>query len=107
MFNIEDLQKINKRQDLINIAHKKGLNTKKVLRNLRYEEELRQLQAELVNFQQWVVKKNLRVAILFEGRDAAGKGGSIKKVYRASQSALHAGSSIGQTYGSRTRSMVL
>ncbi len=49
------------------------------MQKLRYEEELRLLQTELVNLQQWVARKKLRVAILFEGRDAAGKGGSIKR----------------------------
>ncbi|MCP4439910.1 MAG: polyphosphate kinase 2 [Aureispira sp.] len=78
-YNLEDLRKVSKRKDLMDIAAKKGINIKKVLRNLRYEEELKLLQAELVNFQRWVSRKKLRVAILFEGRDAAGKGGSIKR----------------------------
>ena len=79
MFTEEDLLKVKKREDLIELANKKRINIKRVLRNLRYEEELRLLQTQLVNFQQWVAKKKLRVAILFEGRDAAGKGGSIKR----------------------------
>ncbi|MGB0931749.1 MAG: polyphosphate kinase 2 [Chitinophagales bacterium] len=79
MFSIEDLKKVKKRQDLIAIAEKKQVNLKKHLKNLRYEEELRLLQTELVNLQNWVVKKKIRVAIIFEGRDAAGKGGSIKR----------------------------
>lgn len=79
MFSIEDLKKVKKRQDLIAIAEKKGINLSKRLKNLRYEEELRLLQTELVNLQNWVVKKKMRVAIIFEGRDAAGKGGSIKR----------------------------
>jgi len=45
----------------------------------RYNDELRKLQAELVKLQQWVQKENLRIAILFEGRDASGKGGAIKR----------------------------
>lgn len=79
MYTLEDLAKAKKRRDLMDIAEKKGLNIKKVLKNLRYEEELKLLQAQLVNLQQWIAKKKLRVAILFEGRDAAGKGGSIKR----------------------------
>ena len=79
MFTVEDLQKIKKRQDLIEIAEKRNLKLKKQLRNLRYEEELRLLQAQLVNLQQWIARKKLRVAVIFEGRDAAGKGGSIKR----------------------------
>jgi len=43
-----------------------------------YMKELRKLQAELCNLQAWVQHKGLRVIIIFEGRDAAGKGGTIK-----------------------------
>jgi polyphosphate kinase 2 len=43
-----------------------------------YEEEMHRLQVELVRFQAWVKESGSRVAIVFEGRDAAGKGGSIK-----------------------------
>src|SRR6201993_2957355 len=45
-----------------------------------YEEELRKLQVELCHLQEWVKEKKLRVIILFEGRDAAGKGGTIKAI---------------------------
>jgi len=44
-----------------------------------YESELFKLQAELVDLQQWVAKHKKRVCILFEGRDAAGKGGAIRR----------------------------
>jgi polyphosphate kinase 2 (PPK2 family) len=43
-----------------------------------YEKELRKLQVELCHLQQWVKAKSLRAVILFEGRDTAGKGGTIK-----------------------------
>jgi polyphosphate kinase len=43
-----------------------------------YEKELRKLQVELCHLQRWVTTKGLRVIVLFEGRDAAGKGGTIK-----------------------------
>jgi polyphosphate kinase 2 len=45
-----------------------------------YEKELRRLQVELVKFQQWVRHKGVRVVVIFEGRDAAGKGGTIKRI---------------------------
>jgi polyphosphate kinase 2 (PPK2 family) len=45
-----------------------------------YERELRWLHVELVKLQLWVVHKGLKVSILFEGRDGAGKGGMIKAV---------------------------
>ncbi len=79
MFTLEDLAHAKKRKQLINIADQKNIDISKIQRRLRYEDELRVLQAELVNLQQWVAKKKLRVAVLFEGRDAAGKGGSIKR----------------------------
>ena len=44
-----------------------------------YEEELRDLQVELIKLQNWVFENNKRVMIIFEGRDAAGKGGAIKR----------------------------
>jgi polyphosphate kinase 2 (PPK2 family) len=45
-----------------------------------YECELRRLQVELVKLQEWIRHEGLRVVVLFEGRDAAGKGGAIKRV---------------------------
>jgi polyphosphate kinase 2 len=46
----------------------------------RYFKELFRLQGELVKLQDWVVHKKLKVVVLFEGRDAAGKGGAIKRI---------------------------
>jgi len=79
MYTLEDLSSAKRRKDLIVIAEDKQIKIDKALRTLRYEEELRLLQIEMVNFQRWVKKKGLRVAIIFEGRDAAGKGGAIKR----------------------------
>ena len=45
-----------------------------------YEAEMFRLQVELVKLQEWVTKKGLKVAVIFEGRDAAGKGGVIKRI---------------------------
>jgi polyphosphate kinase 2 len=45
-----------------------------------YEKELTRLQRELVKLQEWVRTEGLRVCVLFEGRDAAGKGGAIKRI---------------------------
>ena len=45
-----------------------------------YEAELERLQVELVEMQQWVASAGARVLVIFEGRDAAGKGGAIKRV---------------------------
>ncbi|KPL73006.1 polyphosphate kinase [Leptolinea tardivitalis] len=52
----------------------------KVLTTKEYEKELAKLQIELVKLQEWVKFKGLKVVVLFEGRDAAGKGGTIKRI---------------------------
>ena len=79
MFNAEDFLSMKSKDDVIETAKKKGIKISKVLKKLTYEEELKKLQVELVNLQHWVSKNKLRVAIIFEGRDAAGKGGSIRR----------------------------
>jgi polyphosphate kinase 2 len=79
IFKPEHLKKAKTRDDLIAIAQEHDISIHKTLKKLRYEAELRKLQAEFVSLQQWVAQKKIRLAILFEGRDAAGKGGSIKR----------------------------
>ena len=53
---------------------------RKAMSNRAYEQELRHLHEELVKLQQWVVHQGLKVCIVFEGRDGAGKGGTIKAI---------------------------
>ena len=55
-------------------------NGSKKLKRKKYEKELRQLQAELCKLQEWIKHKGLRVIIIFEGRDGAGKGGTIRAI---------------------------
>jgi polyphosphate kinase 2 len=50
------------------------------MKRKEYEKELRKLQTELCRLQDWVKHKGLRVVVVFEGRDAAGKGGTIKAI---------------------------
>jgi polyphosphate kinase 2 len=50
------------------------------LRKADYEKELARLQIELVKLQEWIKNEGLKVVVLFEGRDAAGKGGTIKRI---------------------------
>jgi polyphosphate kinase 2 len=52
----------------------------KPLKRKKYDKELRQLQAKLCKLQDWVKYKGLRVIVVFEGRDAAGKGGTIRAI---------------------------
>ncbi len=61
----------------------KDIYTKKgKLRRKYYEKELARLQEELVKLQYWIKDQNLKVCVIFEGRDAAGKGGVIKRITR-------------------------
>ena len=55
-------------------------NGQKKMKRKTYEKELHKLQVRLCHLQDWVREKGLRIIILFEGRDAAGKGGTIKAI---------------------------
>jgi len=74
-----DFLKSETPEELISILKAKEIPHQKVIDNLNYEKQLRYLQIELVKLQQWVLKENKRVAVIFEGRDAAGKGGNIRR----------------------------
>jgi polyphosphate kinase 2 len=75
----EELAEVSSRQGLLKLLKTKNINASKALTKLRYEEELEKLQIELVKLQRDVQINGRRVAIIFEGRDAAGKGGSIRR----------------------------
>lgn len=75
----EELETLDTREELLGLLRKKKVNVKKVLSTLDYEAQLEQLQVELVKLQRWIQDKGHRLAILFEGRDAAGKGGCIRR----------------------------
>ena len=53
---------------------------RRTIKNKVYEKELARLQVELVELQEWIKHKGLKVVVIFEGRDAAGKGGVIKRI---------------------------
>jgi polyphosphate kinase 2 len=57
-----------------------GAKTLRLGKDCDYDRELRRLQIELVKLQEWVRQEKMRVVVLFEGRDAAGKGGAIKRI---------------------------
>ena len=61
---------------VVEVSEKKAKKQK----NKLYEKELKRLHVELVKLQEWVVAKGLKVVIVFEGRDGAGKGGTIKAI---------------------------
>ncbi len=76
---IEDFEKLSSTQELLEIIKREKISLNKVNKKLFYEHELRLLQIELVKLQHWISKNKKRVAIIFEGRDAAGKGGNIRR----------------------------
>jgi polyphosphate kinase len=62
------------------LAPEDSLQSPKKLKREFYESELARLQIELVKLQEWIKHEKLKVVVLFEGRDAAGKGGTIKRI---------------------------
>lgn len=79
VLTLSDFSNIKSIRPLINLLNSKGIRIKNAERVLKYEDELEQLQVELVKLQRWVQATQKRVAIIFEGRDAAGKGGTIRR----------------------------
>ena len=75
----EELAEINTKKGLLQLLSTKNVNVEKALVKLRYEQELEKLQIELVKLQRSVRQEGRRVAIIVEGRDAAGKGGTIRR----------------------------
>jgi len=75
----EEVKNFKVRKDFETHLKKNGVNVKLLKSQIKYENELELLQLELVKLQSWIKKHNKRVAIIFEGRDAAGKGGTIRR----------------------------
>ncbi len=82
MITEELLNTFKKKSDFVKylkLHEQDNASFKAALDKNAYENELLPLQAELVEFQRWVQKENKKIAIIFEGRDASGKGGTIKR----------------------------
>ncbi|PIR12894.1 MAG: polyphosphate kinase 2 [Flavobacteriales bacterium CG11_big_fil_rev_8_21_14_0_20_35_7] len=75
----EELINLKSVSQLRQLLSEKEIDTTAVDRILDYESDLKLLQIELVKLQQWVLNNRKRVIIIFEGRDAAGKGGIIRR----------------------------
>ena len=91
--------------DSANGKKKKAPKTKKVAKipNEVYEAELFRLQSELVKLQEWARATGARIVVIFEGRDAAGKGGTIKRIteYLSPRVARHRGTARPRPSGRR------
>lgn len=75
----DDISRLNTNKGLLALLRHRDIKVKDVLAELKYEDELELLQVELVKLQRWVQETGKRIAIIFEGRDAAGKGGTIRR----------------------------
>ncbi len=75
----QELLEVQSTRDFFGLLKKKDFSLKKFKKALDYEEDLRLLQGELVKLQRWAQEAERRIAIIFEGRDAAGKGGTIRR----------------------------
>ncbi|MDZ4833368.1 MAG: polyphosphate kinase 2 [Candidatus Melainabacteria bacterium] len=64
---------------MVELLRAKNIKLKEIFETLKYERELENLQIELVKLQRWIQETGQRVAVLTEGRDAAGKGGTIRR----------------------------
>ncbi len=78
--SLNALKILNSKVGLKNLLENKDIDLKKVLNRTRYEMELSRLQVKLVELQTWVIENDQKVVVIFEGRDAAGKGGAIRRI---------------------------
>ncbi len=76
---VDQFSLVEDRSGLKTLFNQHNIKYRKTLEVLRYESDLRELQIELIKMQKWVKDKKKRIAIIFEGRDAAGKGGAIRR----------------------------
>ena len=77
---VEEVELLNSKLGLRSLFNTKKVNIEKALERIKYENELKDLQVELIKLQNWVIKNDKKLVILFEGRDAAGKGGAIRRI---------------------------
>ena len=76
----EEINLLNSELGHYILLQNKKINITKVLEEIRYFKELKKKQRELIKLQNWVIQHDQKIVILFEGRDAAGKGGAIRRI---------------------------
>ncbi|UMB54798.1 polyphosphate kinase 2 [Lutibacter sp. A64] len=75
----ENIDHLNTNKGLTALLSREPYNLERAVRYVKYEKRLKKLQIELIRMQTWAIKENERIIIIFEGRDAAGKGGAIRR----------------------------
>jgi polyphosphate kinase 2 len=76
----KNLKKLNSKRGLQLFLREEDMSVAKALRILSHETKLERLQEELIKLQQWVESEGEKIVVIFEGRDAAGKGGAIRRI---------------------------
>lgn len=76
----KDVDILNTNKGLRAVLSKEPYNVEKAVRFVNYERKLKKLQVELIRLQSWAIDEGERIIVLFEGRDAAGKGGAIRRI---------------------------
>ena len=76
----EELRRLNTKKGFLALLLKEPYNVEKALRYIDYQKKIEKLQAELIRLQTWAINNDERIIIVFQGRDAAGKGGAIRRV---------------------------
>jgi len=76
----KELEILNSKDGLYALLRRNKVNVKKALREVEYSQKMTMHQEKLIKMQNWVIENDKKVVILFEGRDAAGKGGAIRRV---------------------------
>jgi len=75
----EDVELLNSKSGLRQLVRSSKVNLEKALRYARYDHQLKQLQARMIKLQEWVMNNEKKLVVIYEGRDAAGKGGAIRR----------------------------
>ncbi|MCG1037754.1 polyphosphate kinase 2 [Polaribacter sargassicola] len=76
----KNLKKLNSKKGLLSLLTKEPISLDRAIRYVDYQKKLEKLQIELIRLQTWAIENNERIIIVFQGRDAAGKGGAIRRL---------------------------
>lgn len=78
--NEKQLEHLNTKKGLLALLEQEILDADRAVKTTKQDRRLEKLQVELIKLQNWVVANKKRVVVIFEGRDAAGKGGAIRRI---------------------------
>lgn len=76
----EQFELLNSKKGIYALLQNENLDAERALKFVKYEKRLGKLQEEMIKLLNWVVEHNKKIVVIFEGRDAAGKGGAIRRI---------------------------